>query len=466
MKNLSLKQRIIVLVLSSILIIETILSLYMLLKPNFRVYKFKKNISIEYNDNYSNDETKVCYGNFFSCNKLNAKVDGIIDTKKLGNYNVKYVYKYKNKQLILKQTVKIKDMTKPIIDIKSSEAIVCPNGKINKIDYLISDNYDKDLSKKVKTKYNKDKSILDIFVKDSSGNESKKSIKAIVKDEDAPVITLNGNENVYLFTDQTYTDEGATSKDNCDDVSVESSSDINNKQEGTYHITYTSQDKSGNKSQKQRNIIVRDKINAKKVVYLTFDDGPSKYTNKLLDVLKKYNIKVTFFVTGKGEDSVILREYQEGHKIALHTNSHNYASIYSSVDNYFNDLNTISQRVERITGYKPNLIRFPGGSSNTVSKAYSKGIMSTLTTEVQNRGYKYFDWNISSGDAGGTTTSDGVYNNVISSLKEESSVVLQHDTQEFSIDAVERIIKYCLENGYMFATLDENSPGAHHGVNN
>ena len=236
MKNLSLKQRIIVLVLSSILIIETILSLYMLLKPNFRVYNFKKNISIEYNDNYSNDETKVCYGNFFSCNKLNAKVDGIIDTKKLGNYNVKYVYKYKNKQLILKQTVKIKDMTKPIIDIKSSEAIVCPNGKINKIDYLISDNYDKDLSKKVKTKYNKDKSILDIFVKDSSGNESKKSIKAIVKDEDAPIITLNGNENVYLFTDQTYTDEGATSKDNCDDVSVESSSDINNKQEGIYNL--------------------------------------------------------------------------------------------------------------------------------------------------------------------------------------------------------------------------------------
>ena len=92
--------------------------------------------------------------------------------------------------------------------------------------------------------------------------------------------------------------------------------------------------------------------------------------------------------------------------------------------------------------------------------------MSTLTKEVENRGYKYFDWNVSSGDAGGTTTSDGVFNNVISTLREDSSVVLQHDTQGFSVDAVERIIIYGLQNGYTFETLDENSPGAHHGVNN
>ena len=92
--------------------------------------------------------------------------------------------------------------------------------------------------------------------------------------------------------------------------------------------------------------------------------------------------------------------------------------------------------------------------------------MSTLTREVQNRGYKYFDWNISSGDAGGTTTSDGVFINVTRSLKDDYSIVLQHDTQGFSVDAVERIIIYGLQNGYTFSVLDENSPGAHHGVNN
>ena len=305
-----------------------------------------------------------------------------------------------------------------------------------------------------------------IKVSDSSKNTTTKKVKAKVEDTTPPEIKLNGNETIYVYTGSTYNDEGATATDNCDEVTVEASNDINFNVAGTYHITYTSVDKSGNKKEVQRNIIVRNKPDGKRVVYLTFDDGPSEYTSKLLDVLKKYNVKVTFFVTGKGSDDIILREYKEGHKIALHTNSHNYAYVYSSVDNYFNDLNAISQRVERITGYKSKLIRFPGGSSNTVSKSYSRGIMSTLTKEVQNRGYKYFDWNISSGDAGGATTSDQVYTNVTTRLKEDASVVLQHDTQDFSINAVERIIQYGLQNGYTFSVLDENSPGAHHGVNN
>ena len=97
---------------------------------------------------------------------------------------------------------------------------------------------------------------------------------------------------------------------------------------------------------------------------------------------------------------------------------------------------------------------------------YQNGIMSTLVNEVERRGFHYFDWNVSSGDAGSPTTSDVIYNNVISTLKDGSSVVLQHDTKKYSIDAVERIIQYCLSNGYTFSTLKDNSPGAHHGVNN
>ena len=92
--------------------------------------------------------------------------------------------------------------------------------------------------------------------------------------------------------------------------------------------------------------------------------------------------------------------------------------------------------------------------------------MSKLTKEVTNRGFKYFDWNVSSGDGGGTTSTDQVYLNITSNLKEGSSIVLQHDTQKYSIDAVDRIITYCKENGYTFKTLSENSPSAHHGVNN
>lgn len=466
MKNKSLSFKIILSILILMLLGGLIFLGYYLLKKDFKIKNYKKEIILNYKETYKDEKIDVCYGNYFSCKKVYSSKMGTVNTNKLGTYKITYIYEYKNEKIVLNQKVKVKDIKKPKILLKETQAIVCPNGKISKLDFQVKDNYDKDLSRNIKTTYIKEKNIVLIEVKDSSNNVSTKTINAKILDNEAPKITLNGSENIYVYVGGTYTDEGAKVKDNCDDVKIETTNDINYSAAGTYHITYTSIDSSNNKSETKRNIIVKNKNSGKRVIYLTFDDGPSVHTNRLLDILKKYNVKVTFFVTGNGDDSIILREYQEGHKIALHTNSHNYAYVYSSVNNYFNDLNTISQKVENITGYKPNLIRFPGGSSNTVSKAYSKGIMSTLTKEVENRGYKYFDWNVSSGDAGGTTTSDGVFMNVVSTLKEDSFVVLQHDTQGFSVDATERIIIYGLQNGYTFETLDENSPGAHHGVNN
>lgn len=204
------------------------------------------------------------------------------------------------------------------------------------------------------------------------------------------------------------------------------------------------------------------------IIYLTFDDGPGEYTAKLLDVLKQYDIKATFFVTGKGVDALIAREHNEGHTVGLHSWSHRYDLIYVSVENFFNDLAMIADRVKRITGVDAKLIRFPGGSSNTVSAKYDGKIhiMSILTEEVQKRGYQYFDWNLASGDAASITTSDGIFTNVAAHLTEGPNVVLQHDIKEFSVDAVERIIQYGLEHGYTFKPLDINSFPAHHGVNN
>ncbi len=207
----------------------------------------------------------------------------------------------------------------------------------------------------------------------------------------------------------------------------------------------------------------------KGTIYLTFDDGPSAYTNELLDILKKYNIKATFFVTGAGSDGLIKREYEEGHAIGLHTLSHNYSYIYSSVDNFFADLYGVQNRVKNITGYTSYLMRFPGGSSNTVSRRYDKGqrIMTKLAAEVQNRGFTYFDWNVSSGDADGATNSETVYQNVVSRIREDKdSVILQHDIKGFSVGAVERIINWGLENGYTFDKLSANSYAAHHSINN
>ena len=203
-------------------------------------------------------------------------------------------------------------------------------------------------------------------------------------------------------------------------------------------------------------------------IYLTFDDGPGEYTNRLLDILKEHNVKATFFVTGRGDDATILREYNEGHTVALHTFSHNYSYVYSSVDNYFNDLNQIASRVKNITGMDAKIIRFPGGASNTVSTKYDGKIriMSILTEEVLKRGYVYFDWNISSGDADRASSAQAVYNNVVSNLKDGPNVILQHDIKGFSVDAVSGIIEYGLANGYDFKALQMDSPAVRHGVNN
>lgn len=205
-----------------------------------------------------------------------------------------------------------------------------------------------------------------------------------------------------------------------------------------------------------------------KVVYLTFDDGPGPDTGRLLDVLKKYGVKATFFVTCNraGNRQFIKRAYDEGHTIGLHSCTHDYAKIYTSEEAYFKDLEDVSNLVKDLTGVESKLIRFPGGSSNTVSKTYNKGIMSRLTKAVQEKGYAYFDWNVSSGDAGGANTSGMVYNNITKSLRGDYSVVLQHDIKGFSVDAVENVIKFGKQYGFEFRALDINSPTAHHRVNN
>ena len=103
---------------------------------------------------------------------------------------------------------------------------------------------------------------------------------------------------------------------------------------------------------------------------------------------------------------MIKKAYDKGHTIGMHTYSHDYAKVYASVDAYFQDLDQIGQLVKEEIGYVPCFIRFPGGSSNTISASYTKGIMTTLTQEVQARGYQYYDWNGSSGDGSVRTTEE------------------------------------------------------------
>ena len=201
-----------------------------------------------------------------------------------------------------------------------------------------------------------------------------------------------------------------------------------------------------------------------KVIYLTFDDGPSNYTNTLLDILKKYNVKATFFVTSNGSDDTIKKAYQEGHSIGIHSYSHKYNEIYKSEEAFFKDVDKVNERIKRITGEYSRILRFAGGSSNTVSR-FNKGIMTRLSKEVELRGYKYFDWNVSSSDTA-TKDSNKIANNVIRSLRKGNNVVLQHDTNYGSVKAVEQIIQYGLSHGYVFDALNITSPTVHHAINN
>ena len=154
----------------------------------------------------------------------------------------------------------------------------------------------------------------------------------------------------------------------------------------------------------------------------------------------------------------------------MHTYSHDYSYVYSSVDNYFADLNRISNKVENIIGKKTNIIRFPGGSSNTVSRNYSIGIMTRLTGEVLNNGYRYFDWNVDADDAGGAyTDSNRIYLNVVNNLSHsKTNVVLMHDSYGHTAtrDALRNVIQYGKRNGYRFASIDDTTPSVVHGVNN
>ena len=188
-----------------------------------------------------------------------------------------------------------------------------------------------------------------------------------------------------------------------------------------------------------------------------------------MDILDKYGVKVTFFVTNQnsGYRNLIGEAHRRGHTIALHTYSHKYADIYSSETAYFADLKKIHDIVVEQTGVEPKIVRFPGGTSNAISKQYSVGIMTRLSKSLSYRGYLYCDWNVSSSDAGSAKTAGEVASNVISGIKGKNlSIVLQHDTKKYSVEAVEEIVVWGLSNGYTFLPMTENTPMVHHGINN
>lgn len=205
-----------------------------------------------------------------------------------------------------------------------------------------------------------------------------------------------------------------------------------------------------------------------KVVYLTFDDGPSENTGKILDILEKYDAKATFFITGANADQrpLIKKAYDAGHTIGLHTYSHDYAGVYSSEDAYFKDLEKVGEIAEEQIGYVPCFIRFPGGSSNVVSSKYSPGIMSKLAAKVQEKGYQYYDWNVDSGDGAGAD-SEEIKNRSVTD-RYSHVMILFHDSQAKTetVEALPSIMDHYKKLGYEFRAIDRESFVSHHAVLN
>ena len=210
----------------------------------------------------------------------------------------------------------------------------------------------------------------------------------------------------------------------------------------------------------------------KGVIYLTFDDGPSKaITPKVLDILKKEKIKATFFVLNysKSNEKYIKRIVKEGHTIAIHGYSHDYSKIYKSKKAFMNNVYSLQKKIKKSTGVTTKYVRFPGGSSNTVSRRYCRGIMTKLTKELLKKGFKYFDWNVCAEDAGSARNSTQVYNYVVKNLsKKRGNMVLMHDfsSNKKGLTALPKIIKYAKKHGYKFSKIDDNTPMYAQHVNN
>ncbi len=192
-----------------------------------------------------------------------------------------------------------------------------------------------------------------------------------------------------------------------------------------------------------------------KKIYLTFDDGPSARTPEVLDILKKYNVKATFFVLGSNVETkpeLVKREYEEGHFIAIHGYSHKYSQVYSSpqavLDEYNQTLNAVRNAIG-IPNYNPHLFRFPGGSSGGPYDDVKKEAIELL----KQNGITHTNWNCLSGDAAGSTTVEAMWDEINqSSAGDDNLVILMHDAgdKKVTVEFLPQLIEKYQNEGYEF----------------
>ncbi len=206
-------------------------------------------------------------------------------------------------------------------------------------------------------------------------------------------------------------------------------------------------------------------IEGTRYVYLTFDDGPSTYTDDILDILAEYDVKATFFVCGKPDakyTDIYKRIVSDGHTLGMHSYSHKYSDIYSSLDSFKGDLDKLRIFLYETTGIWSKYYRFPGGSSNTVSKVPINDLVDYLNTSE----ITFYDWNVSAGDDRSGATKDTIYANIVNNVpKFKHCIVLMHDAadKKSTVDALPEIIEaiQAMDDTVIVPITDDTVPVQH-----
>ena len=296
----------------------------------------------------------------------------------------------------------------------------------------------------------------------------------IVPDRTAPVITLDESVNVVRKGDE-WKDSFTAIDDQDGDLSeqVEILGEVNMRRDGKYQLTYRVQDSAGNEATANRTVVVSSvainrpelaKQGDKNVIYLTFDDGPGMYTERLLEILDSHNVKATFFVTDTNPASrdLIGEEYRRGHTIGVHTMTHDYNVIYESGKAFWEDIDQELEIIKEQIGEETPFMRFPGGSSNDLITMNDE-LRQALAVGLRDRGLKYYDWTIDSNDSDDSYTTDDIYWNMIDqTVVADPKIVLCHDLKRTTVDMIDNYLSWAIENHYVFLPITEETPVVHH----
>lgn len=356
------------------------------------------------------------------------EIEGFVDSSKIDNYTLKYTARHFGRKLSCVRNVSVKDTKSPVINLvaPNESSLVTTISKWEDPGYSAEDAFEGELTDKVKVEMIPDtesKVCTVIYrLSDSSGNTAE--AKRTFKFEKADI--QSGGENKEITKPATPDSDANTTVSDGDSV-----------------------------------------------IYLTFDDGPSAgVTPRILDTLLANNVKATFFIINYSDTNktLVKRAIDEGHSVGIHGYSHSYDVIYASDEAFIDNITKLHDRLLSDFDYDSKLMRFPGGSSNSISAKHNTGIMSRLCPKMESLGYAYFDWNVSSGDADEKTASAYyIVNGVTSGVKKgRANVVLMHDssTKTTTADALQEIIDFGKKNGFTFSALQHNSPTAHHRINN